>query len=99
MEATPVARHPVAAGSQGCRNGSASLRQQGSGEPRHQFPPGGSGKEWPKDHQNLYNGIGKRHEHPPEQDMVLISFYLTSRGFHAWFFPQKCTKSSRESCH
>jgi 23S rRNA (cytidine1920-2'-O)/16S rRNA (cytidine1409-2'-O)-methyltransferase len=26
----------------------------------------------------------------------LVSFYLTSRGFHAWFFPPNCTKSSLE---
>ena len=24
----------------------------------------------------------------PPQDMALVSFYLTSRGFHVWFFPQ-----------
>jgi len=28
--------------------------------------------------------------------MALVSFYLTSRGFHAWFFSPNCTKSSPE---
>ena len=28
--------------------------------------------------------------------MALVSFYLTSGGFHAWFFSPNCTKSSLE---
>ncbi|MGH2510305.1 MAG: hypothetical protein ACRDHZ_23260, partial [Ktedonobacteraceae bacterium] len=52
----------------------------------HQFPPRWGRKQWPKHGQNFSNGIGKRHACPPAQDSALVSFYLPSRGFHAWFF-------------
>ncbi|SRR6266480_87586 len=93
MKEAPVDGLGVAAGAQGSCDRAASVRQQGSGSQRHQFPPRWGGKEWPKDRQNFSNGIGKGHEHPPERDIALISFYLTSKGVHAWFFLPNCTKS------
>jgi len=66
MEATPVARHLVASGTQGRSDCSASLGQQSPGEQGHQFSPGGSSKQWAKSHQNLYNGIGKGHMLSPQ---------------------------------
>jgi hypothetical protein len=80
-----------------CGDRPASLRKPRTGEQGHQFPPSRCSKQWPKNSQNFYNGIGKGHEHSPEQDMALVSFYLTSRGFHAWFFSPNCTKSSSEA--
>jgi hypothetical protein len=39
-------------------------------------------------------GSGRGMNVPPGRDSAVISFYLTSRGFHARFFSLNCTKSS-----
>ena len=65
MKEAPVDGLGVAAGAQGSCDRAASVRQQGSGSQRHQFPPRQGRKQWSEDCQKFYNGIGKRHEHPP----------------------------------
>src|SRR5215471_11301024 len=70
----------------------ASMGQQRTREQEHQLPPRWGRKVWSKDGQNLSHGSGKGHEQPPEQEMALVSFYLTSRGVHACFFSPKMYK-------
>src|SRR5258708_39096106 len=94
MEGTKVALHLVAGMAQGGCNGAASMSQQGASQQDHQFPPGWGCKQWPKDGQNLSNGIGQGHAFSPEQDIAFVSFYLTPEGFHALCFSPNCTKSS-----
>jgi hypothetical protein len=65
MEATPGGCPVEAFGTQSCCTGAASLRQQRSGSHRHPFSPCRSRTPWSKNRQNVSNGVGKGHEHPP----------------------------------
>jgi hypothetical protein len=81
----------MAAGSQGCCNGAASMGQQRCRSYRHPCSPRRSRTPWSKGRQNVSHGVGKGQEHAPGSDGAVISFSLPSRDVPAWFFPPTCT--------
>lgn len=88
VKEAPVAGLSVAAGAQSCCNSAASSGEQRSGSQDHQFSPRGSSKQWPKDGQNFYNGVGKGHEYPPGEIWLWSAFIFPQEAFMPRSFPQ-----------
>jgi len=111
MTQAPGASLLVAAGAQRCCDCPTSLSSHSSSDQRRLFSPCWNWKEWPKDGQNVSNGVGKGQEYPPGVRVLLSASLFPHDAFMPGSFsqngqsqaqsakiPRGCTHCSQETC-